>query len=63
VRVPLLAPADPGAWELALTLVQEQVAWFDDLDPASAVRGRVRVEAAPERASGAVAAASRGETG
>jgi hypothetical protein len=27
------APAEPGAYELRVTLVQEGVAWFDDVDP------------------------------
>lgn len=30
------APAKPGAYELQVTLVQEGVAWFDDLDPRNA---------------------------
>jgi len=30
------APAKPGAYELRVTLVQEGVAWFDDLDPRNA---------------------------
>ena len=50
VRVPLLAPEEPGAWELRLTAVQEQVAWFDDLDPASGLRRRVDVAAGSGRA-------------
>lgn len=29
----LRAPATPGVYELRVTLVQEGVAWFDDLDP------------------------------
>jgi hypothetical protein len=29
----LRTPAEPGVYELRVTLVQEGVAWFDDLDP------------------------------
>jgi hypothetical protein len=50
VRVLLLAPEEPGAWELRLTAVQEQVAWFDDLDPASGLRRRVDVAGGSGRA-------------
>ena len=32
----LRVPATPGVYELRVTLVQEGVAWFDDLDPANA---------------------------
>jgi len=32
----LRTPATPGVYELRVTLVQEGVAWFDDLDPANA---------------------------
>lgn len=31
----LRAPAEPGVYELQVTLVQEGVAWFDELDPQS----------------------------
>jgi hypothetical protein len=46
-RVPMIAriaaPATPGTYTLAMTLLQEDVAWFDDLDPASGVRVTVHV--------------------
>ena len=32
----LRTPATPGVYELRVTLVQEGVAWFDDLDPSNA---------------------------
>ncbi|WP_081452373.1 DUF4915 domain-containing protein [Verrucomicrobium spinosum] len=37
------APALEGEWIVAVTLVQEQVAWFDDLDPGSSFRKKVSV--------------------
>ena len=40
----LLAPERPGDYNLVVTLVQEQVAWFDSLDHDNAWRGHVRVE-------------------
>ncbi|HYH58035.1 MAG TPA: DUF4915 domain-containing protein [Thermoleophilaceae bacterium] len=43
VAYPLRAPGQPGRWRLALTLVQEHVAWFEDLDPASALVAEVDV--------------------
>ena len=39
------APAEHGSYELRLTAVQELVAWFDDVDTASASRHAVIVEA------------------
>jgi hypothetical protein len=62
VRVPLLAPEEPGSWELRLTAVQEQVAWFDDLDPASGLRARVEVAPARAAQPSAVPAGAGGET-
>jgi hypothetical protein len=45
----LRAPAAPGVYELVVTLVQEEVAWFDALDEGNAWRGTVRVtEPAPQ---------------
>ena len=43
VTARIAAPPDPGSYTLAVTLLQEQVAWFDDLDPDSAARASVRV--------------------
>jgi polysaccharide pyruvyl transferase len=37
------APRLPGRYTLAVTLLQEQVAWFDDVDPASGTSGIVLV--------------------
>ncbi|MDB5069330.1 MAG: hypothetical protein JWM87_441 [Candidatus Eremiobacteraeota bacterium] len=42
------APPQPGRYTLAITLLQESVAWFDDVDPASGVRGTVTVRASAE---------------
>jgi acetolactate synthase I/II/III large subunit len=39
----LKTPERPGDYRLAVTLVQEQVAWFDDLDEQNAWSGSVRV--------------------
>ena len=36
-ELPVVAPPSPGEYRLRVSLVQEQVTWFDDLDPA---RGR-----------------------
>ena len=33
VRIPVRLPPQPGEYRLALTLLQESFAWFDDLDP------------------------------
>jgi hypothetical protein len=41
--VGLAAPSSPGTYELRLTLVQEGIAWFDDLDARNAWSARVRV--------------------
>jgi hypothetical protein len=47
-RVPVHAriavPDDPGTYTLALTLLQEDVAWFDDLDRTSGMRVAVHVD-------------------
>jgi polysaccharide pyruvyl transferase WcaK-like protein len=40
------APQHPGRYTLAVTLLQEGVAWFDDVDPGSGVRGTVTVRTA-----------------
>jgi hypothetical protein len=48
-RFSVRAPAEPGEYELVVTLVQEEVAWFDALDEGNAWRGTVRVtEPAPQ---------------
>lgn len=41
--VRIAAPHAPGAYTLAVTLLQEGIAWFDDLSPASGIRGTVVV--------------------
>jgi hypothetical protein len=38
LRVAVELPPSPGRYELAITLVQEAFAWFDDLDPACTAR-------------------------
>jgi len=42
--ITIKAPHAPGRYELRLTAVQELVAWFDDVDPASASGHTVLVE-------------------
>jgi hypothetical protein len=42
-RVVVRTPDEPGTFTLRLTLVQERVAWFDDIDPTSALDTRVTV--------------------
>jgi len=39
----IAAPRVPGTYTLAVTLLQEGIAWFDDLSPASGARGTVTV--------------------
>jgi hypothetical protein len=39
----LRAPAEPGVYELRVTLVQEGVAWFDELHPGNALSASVRI--------------------
>jgi Polysaccharide pyruvyl transferase len=45
VMAQVAAPATPGAYTLALTLLQENVAWFDDLDPTNGICRPVRISA------------------
>ena len=42
-RLGLVAPSRPGDYELRVTLVQEEVAWFDDHDEGSGFATRVRI--------------------
>jgi hypothetical protein len=42
-RLALETPAVPGEYTLRITLVQEQVRWFDDVDSANGWTARVRV--------------------
>jgi acetolactate synthase I/II/III large subunit len=42
-RFSLRAPEDRGDYRLTITPVQEQVAWFDDLDERNAWSGRIRI--------------------
>jgi hypothetical protein len=39
----LRTPETPGDYRLVVTLVQEQVAWFDELDPQNAWSGQVQI--------------------
>jgi acetolactate synthase I/II/III large subunit len=41
------APSTPAEYDLVVTLVQEEVAWFDRLDERNALRARVRVTSSP----------------
>lgn len=45
-KVSITAPSTPGEYLLHITFVQEQVAWFDDLDPSNACAQLVRVQPA-----------------
>jgi hypothetical protein len=40
----IATPRSPGHYTLALTLLQHNVAWFDDVDPANGLRAPVLVE-------------------
>jgi hypothetical protein len=51
VTARIAPPPVPGEYTLALTLLQTNVAWFDDVDPASGVRIRVSVGPRRERVS------------
>ena len=42
-RFSLRTPQAPGDYRLIVTLVQEQVAWFDELDPRNAWSGQVHI--------------------
>jgi acetolactate synthase-1/2/3 large subunit len=39
----VVVPKEEGEYDLAISLVQEFVAWFDDVDPANGLKTRVRV--------------------
>ena len=39
------APTTPGNYTLVVTLLQEGIAWFDEVDPSCCARAEVRVEA------------------
>ena len=43
VQMRIAAPESPGNYTLAVTLLQENVAWFDDVDPANGARGAVTI--------------------
>jgi hypothetical protein len=43
LTVPIRAPHERGLYELRVSLVQEYVAWFDDVDEASGLRRKVNV--------------------
>jgi hypothetical protein len=42
-EVRIATPHAPGKYTLAVTLLQEGIAWFDDLSPSSGVRGTLFV--------------------
>jgi len=46
VMIRVQAPAVPGEYELRVTMVQEFVAWFDDLDGGNAFSARVTIAGA-----------------
>ena len=43
IAMPVAAPRYPGRYRLAVTLLQSEVAWFDDVDPANGVTSAVDV--------------------
>ena len=45
VAMRIEAPATPGRYTLVVTLLQEGIAWFDEVDPSCCARAEVRVEA------------------
>lgn len=45
--VRILAPTTPGRYQLSITLVQEHVAWFDEIHPCNGVTAEVTVTASP----------------
>jgi hypothetical protein len=45
LTMPVAAPRYPGRYRLAVTLLQSQVAWFDDVDAANGVTSQVDVVA------------------
>ena len=47
IDVAVQAPPNPGTYVLALTLVQEGIAWFDDVSAENALRAAVEIVAAP----------------
>jgi FkbM family methyltransferase len=44
VALPVVAPDRPGHWRLAVSVIQDGIAWFDDLDPAYGAVVEVEVE-------------------
>lgn len=44
VALPVVAPDRPGAWRLAVSPIQDAIAWFDDLDPGNGAVIEVEVE-------------------
>jgi FkbM family methyltransferase len=47
VALPVTAPERPGRYRLAVSPIQDGIAWFDDLDPANGTAVDVEVEPAP----------------
>jgi hypothetical protein len=43
VDVRVAAPRVPNRYQLAITLLQSEVAWFDDIDERNGVRGLVSI--------------------
>jgi hypothetical protein len=44
VALPVVAPDRPGRWRLAVSVIQDGIAWFDDLDPAYGAVVEVEVD-------------------
>jgi hypothetical protein len=43
LAVPLVAPWEPGRWELRVSVLQDGVAWLDDADLSAGVHAEVDV--------------------
>jgi len=43
LRVEIPVPRTPGRYELSISLVQEWITWFDEVDPASGYRTGIEV--------------------
>ena len=59
-HVRIAAPRAPGTYTLRVTLLQSEIAWFDDVDPASGVAATVSVAAGasePDLAAAAMGSA------
>jgi hypothetical protein len=49
IDLPLSVPLEPGRYRLCISLVQEHVAWFDEIDPRNGSSGAIEVTADTHR--------------